>query len=176
MNLARFVTVLLLTALFASGLAADDTVTVTGTKPAPTASVTLMTDVATPAEFGTTYALGQLNNSTYTYGSNFLVKVTYANVTTSVALAFSGSQANYELAYRHNQPGGSVTADVALGTVGTVSTTGAATDTYVSGTTTTAFDGFDTAANATRFALGAKSTTAATSDLSTTVTITVTVQ
>lgn len=176
MKFARFITAALFAAVLSTALAADDTLTVSGTKPAPTATVTLMTDAATPADFGTTYSLGQLNNSTYTYGSNFLVKVSYDNVTTSVALSFSGTATNYALAYRHLQPAGTTTADMAFGTVGTVTTSGTATDTYVSGTTTTAFDGFDTAANATRFAIGAKSTAAATADLSTTVTVTVTVQ
>lgn len=176
MKFARLFAVAAFFAIISPAFAQTDTVTATGTLPAPTVSVTLETDTATPADLGTTYALGQLNNSTYTYGSNFLVKTTYANVTTSIGLAISGSQTNYDLAYRHNQPTGTVTSDAAFGSVGSVNISGAATDTYVSGTATTAYDGFSAAAEATRFAIGARSTTAAAVDLSTTVTLTVTVQ
>lgn len=159
-------------ALAATG---TDTVTATGTVPAPTVSVVLMTDAATPADFGTAYGMGQLNNSSYTYGSNFLIKLTYANVTTDVSLALSGSQTNYNLAYRHTPSGGTMTSDVPFSTtVGTATASGAATDTYASGATTTAFNAFSASGTATKFALGALSTTAAVSGLSTTVTLTVT--
>ncbi|MFD1731943.1 hypothetical protein ACFSC4_14105 [Deinococcus malanensis] len=162
----------------ASGALANtgtDTVTATGTVPAPTVSVVLMTDAATPADFGTGYALNQLNNSTFAYGSNFLIKLTYANVTTNVSLALSGSQANYLLAYRHTPSGGTLTSDVPFSTsVGTATASGTATDTYASGATTTAFNAFGTSTGATRFAIGAKSTTAAVTSLSTTITLTAT--
>jgi hypothetical protein len=101
-------------------------------------------------------------------------------VTTSVGISISGSQTNYSLAYKHTPKLGTTpatTSDVAFGSIGSVSITGAATDTYVKGTDTTAFNGFSTAsADGTVFAIGAKSTTAATADLSTTVSITATVQ
>ena len=176
MKSARLFAVAALFAIISLAFAQTDTVTATGTQPAPTVTVTLMTDAATPADFGTSYAIGQLNNSTYAYGPNFLINTTYANVTTSIGLAISGSQSDYALAYRHNQPAGTVTSDVAFASVGSVNISGAATDTYVSGTTTTAYDGFSTAVDATRFAIGAKSTTAAAVALNTVVTITVTVQ
>lgn len=177
MKLIKITGILALVALLSTALAADgtDTVTASGTKPAASVSVQLMTAANTPADFGTAYSIGQLNSSTYSYGPGFFIKVTYANVGSSVAVAFSGSQTNYDLAYSYQPSGAGTTADVAFGTVGTVNTTGSATDTYVKGTGSTAFTGFDVSTSATTFKIGARSTDAAAVDLSTTVTITVTV-
>ena len=158
-------------ALAATGTAA---VTTTGTVPAPTVSVALTdtTGTALPA----TYAIGQLNNTSFTYGSNFLVQLTYANVVTNVSLALSGTQSNYLLAYEHTPSGGTLTSGVSFATsIGTVTTSGTATATYASGITTTPFTGYSTTTTgATSFAIGAKATTAAVVGLSTPVTLTVT--
>ena len=160
--------------LASGALAATNTATLTttGTQPAPTVSVVLTDTTGTAI---TSATIGQLNNSTYAYGSDFLVELTYANIVTNVSLALSGSQTNYLLAYRHTPDAGTLTSDVPFATsIGTVTTSGAATATYVSGATTSPFTSYSAMTTATHFALGAKATTAAVVGLNTTVTLTVT--
>jgi hypothetical protein len=176
-----------LLALAAFGLAQSDGLTVTGTKPTATLSVVLTDATGTDLGAGTTtYALGQLNNSSFTYGGEFLIYVTYDNVPASVALAISGSQTNYSLAYKFLAKSTLATAStatytegVAFGSLGSAAVAGSAANQIAQGdrdaTPAAAFNSFTTVTgDATKFAVGAKSSAAASVNLGTTVTITAT--
>lgn len=173
----RIIAAASLFALVSAAMAQTDTLTVSGTVPGPTVSVTISN--TSGADFGTTYAIGQLSTSSYVYGNPFILKLTYANVTTSVALAISGTQANYDLAYSFLAATGTTPTEQtqqAFGTIGTVTTSGTATDVYAKGTNNVAFDGFNAdTLNATAFKIGARAQNTAVVGLSTTVTITATV-
>ncbi|MEX2541273.1 MAG: hypothetical protein WD314_05670 [Trueperaceae bacterium] len=67
----------------------------------PSVSVQIMTDSPTPEDFGSGYSLGQLSNNFYTYGTNFIIRVSYSDLSSnSLSLALSGFQPDYLLAWR----------------------------------------------------------------------------
>lgn len=171
--------IIALFALAAAALAQSDGLSVSGTKPAASVTVTLTDASGVSLGTGNTaYSLGALKTDAFTYGADFLVQVTYDNVASSVSLAISGSQTNYTLAYRHltpNATGGAYTNDVAFGTIGSASVSGSSGATFATGSTTTAFNAFNADnLNGTKFGIGAKGSTAASVDLATVVTITAT--
>ncbi|MFK7604125.1 hypothetical protein ACI3L1_18155 [Deinococcus sp. SM5_A1] len=172
-------------ALASGAFAATSTGTLatSGTAPAATVSVFLVDTAGTTAV--SSLDLGTLNNTTYTYGSGtFKIKMTYANVATSVSLALSRTETTpdttYTLAYKFTPEAagtpGTPVSDVAFGTsIGTFTTTGTVTDNFAKGSGTAAFNSVSAAANdGTIFAIGAKSSTASYTALSATVTLTAT--
>jgi hypothetical protein len=174
-------------ALAALGFAQTDGLTVTGTKPGATATVTLTNTSGVDLGAGATaYALGQLSTTAFTYGTGFLIQVDYTNVASSVGLDISGSQTDYTLAFQHKASGATnPTTDIAFSatatSIGSASVTGSASDVYAKGTgnadpaLSTAFNGFNAdSLNATVFNVGAKAATTAAVNLNATVTITAT--
>jgi hypothetical protein len=187
MKHVKQIAIIALVALATFGLAQSDSLSVTGTKPAATLSVTLTDTAGTDLGAGATaYPLGTLTTTGYTYGSEFLIYVTYENVPASVALSISGSQANYDLAYKFLAKSTAATASaatytegVAFGSLGSASVSGAASNQIAQGdrdaTPPVAFNGFTTTTgDGTKFAVGAKAQTTASVDLAATVTITAT--
>ena len=135
-----------------------------------TVSVQIMSDAAVPTDFGTSYSLGQLSNVSYTYGPNFLIKISYTNANNhSLSLSLSGSQTNYELAWRED---GSILDNAFGSSLGSSVTglSGSGSDLYYrSNGTLQSFP-----ADATRYRIGARSTPAASVDLNVPITLTVT--
>jgi hypothetical protein len=155
---ARFLLLLLLLALSPAGLGQS------------TVTVRIMTDSPLPADFGTSYSLGQLGNTTFTYGPNFIIEVSYDLASaTSVSLALEGVQADYELAWRVDGTTDNRSLGAALGT-DVPDLTGSASGLYYrnDGTLRTL------STEATRYRIGARSTPAAVADLQVQVTLTVT--
>lgn len=176
-----------LLALAATGLAQSDGLTVTGTKPGATATVTLTNTSGVDLGAGNTaYALGQLSTTAFTYGTDFLIQVDYTNVASSVSLDISGNQTDYELVFQHLANGATnPTKDIAFSatatTIGSASVTGDDANVFAGGTGNTdttlskAFDKFVVDnLNATKFAVGAKALASAAVGLNATVTITAT--
>jgi hypothetical protein len=187
MKYIKSIGIIAILALAALGFAQTDELTVTGTKPGATATVTLTNTSGVDLGAGATaYAIGQLSTTAFTYGSGFLVQVDYTNVGSSVGLNISGSQADYTLAFQHKASGATnptpdVTFSATATTIGSASVTGSAADMFAKGTgnadvtLSKAFDGFTADnLNATVFNVGAKAATTAAVDLNATVTITAT--
>jgi hypothetical protein len=137
---------------------------------AQTASVQIMTDAPMPTDFGAFYSLGQLNNVGYTYGPNFIIEVSYTEANNhSLSLSLSGSQTNYELVWREAGAGFDNAFGSSLG-AGIVGLNGSGSNVYYrSNGTLQSFP-----ENATHYQIGAKATPAASVDLSTPITLTVT--
>lgn len=137
---------------------------------AQTASVQIMTDAPTPADFGTFYSLGQLNNTSYTYGPNFIIQISYTGANNhSLSLALSGSQANYELAWHEAGTALDNAFATSLG-AGVVGLSGSGSSLYYRS------DGSlqSLPENGTRYQMGARATPSASVDLSTPITLTAT--
>jgi hypothetical protein len=135
-----------------------------------TVSVRIMTDAATPADFGTAYSLGQLNNANFVYGPNFIIELSYTDLSSgSIGLSLSGSQPNFELAWQVPGSGENNPFAVGLGADITVVTS--------SGSGYYRDDGTIQALSslATRYRIGARSTPAAAEDLLLQVTLTATI-
>lgn len=137
---------------------------------AQTVSVQVLTDAAVPADFGTTYLIGQTRNDAYVYGPSFTIGVSYS-LPTSATLTFnlSGSQANYLLAWTVSGSGVDNSFSVALG----------AAVSAVSGSQSNVYYRNDgslqlLAGDATRYKIGVRVTPSATQDLNTLITLTVT--
>lgn len=145
---------------------------VAATGAAQTVTVQIVTDEAVPADFGSTYGLGQLNNTAYVFGPNFLIRVSYSDLTgQSLSFALAGGQQDYRLAWRVagttqvNPMGESLGLAVA-------NLSGSSSGVYYRDDGTLVLLGSD----ATRFQLGAQATPAAIADLSAPVTLTATLQ
>lgn len=136
----------------------------------PSLSVQIVTDSAVPNDFGTFYPLGQLRNDSYVYGSEFLIRISYSDVSGSLSLAFSGGQANYLLAWRvagttdNNPFTSNLGADVS-------GLSGSSSDLYYRHDGTLQL----LSSEATRYRIGARSTASASQDLSLFITLTATV-
>jgi hypothetical protein len=149
--------------------AQSDSVTVTGTKPSGTVEVRYMTDSAIPEDFGTDYPLGQLVNGSFSYGSKFIIEVSYTNLSTSsISVGLSGSQPDYLLAWRADDSTEDNGFEVDLG-ADVVGLSGDGSGYYRQDGTLQLL-----ATDATRYRIGASSTTKASIDLSQEVTLTVT--
>lgn len=168
-------------ALAANG---STTLTATGTVPAPTVQISVVSAAAGNAPFGSSYAIpGVLSNSAYTYGPEFLVMISYTNVTSSVQLTFSGAQQDYNLAYHFKNSYGGIQentlVDAPFNNTGTGTgdgfNLGAQTNAFIAGRLQTPFTQYvSTPGDATRFAIGARSTPNASVNLNTVVTLTAT--
>lgn len=137
---------------------------------AQSVTVQLMTDASLPADLGSTYSLGQLNNVAFTYGPNVVIKISYTNLNNhSLSLSFSGNQPNYEFAWRENGSSLDQTFGSSLGmSVGGLSNSD--TNLYYRSDGTL----HSLSVNATRYQVGARSTPAASVDLNAPVTLTAT--
>ncbi|GGK29729.1 hypothetical protein GCM10008955_24430 [Deinococcus malanensis] len=137
---------------------------------AQTVSVQILTDASLPADFGVNYPLGQTRNDAYVYGANFIIGVSYdLPSSSSLTLSLSGSQANYFLAWTVAGSG----IDQAMGTALGTAVSG------VSGSQSNVYYRQDgtlhlLAGEATRYRIGARATPAATADLNTVITLTLT--
>lgn len=133
-------------------------------------SVQIMTDGAVPADFGTSYSLGALDNLSYRYGPNFIVRVSYSNLSgEALSISLSGGQPNYTLAWRVDGTGDNNAFTVSLG-ADVTGLSGSASDQYYRNDGTLRILSSD----ATRYRLGAKSTPQAGDDLLVQVTLTAT--
>lgn len=134
-----------------------------------TVSVRIMTDALTPADFGTAYELGQLNNDTFTYGPNFIIELSYSDLSSdSINLSLTGKQAGYELAWRVPETGENNAFSVSLG-ADVSGLSGSGSGYYRNDGTVQGLP-----VNATRYRLGARSTPAAAEDLLLQITLTAT--
>jgi hypothetical protein len=137
---------------------------------AQTVSVQIMTDAPVPADFGTLYSLGQLNNASYTYGPNFIIQVSYSDASNhSLSLALSGSQANYELAWREAGTALDNAFANSLG-AGVVGLSGSGSGLFYRSDGTLQ----SLSVSGTRYQMGARATPSASADLSTPITLTAT--
>lgn len=132
-------------------------------------SVRIMTDALSPADFGTAYSLGQLNNDTYTYGPNFIIELSYSDLSSdSINLSLTGNQSGYKLAWQVPDTGENNAFTVSLGAdVSGLSGSGSG---YYRNDGTIQGLSID----ATRYRIGARSTPAAAEDLLLQVTLTAT--
>ena len=137
---------------------------------AQTVSVQLLTDATTPISFGASYPLGQTRNDSYTYGSSFIIGLSYSfPVSTTLTFNLSGAQADYLLAWTVLGSGIENAFTAALGAPAS-GIVGAQSNVYYRNDgTVQPFSG-----NATRYKIGVRATPAATQDLNTTVTLTIT--
>jgi hypothetical protein len=136
----------------------------------PSVSVQIMTDATVPVDFGTNYPLGQLDNLSYAYGANFIIQVSYSGLDgSSLSLALSGSQPNYQLAWRVAGTSENNAFGVALG-ADVSGLSGSASDQYYRNDGTLRL----LSTEATRYRIGARSTPAASEDLLVQVTLTAT--
>lgn len=136
-----------------------------------TVTVRIMTDSPAPGDFGTSYPLGPLSNDAYVYGQSFIIEVSYdLAVLHTLSLSLSGSQPNYDLAWRvdgttDDNPFGSL-----LGAEVTDLSGSASAQYYKDDGTLHSLSVI-----ATRYKIGAKATPDASEDLSVQVTLTATI-
>jgi hypothetical protein len=134
-----------------------------------TISVRIMTDASTPVDFGTSYSLGLLNNDGFTYGPNFIIELSYSDLSSgSIGLSLAGSQPDFELAWQVPGSGENNPFTVGLGADVPV-ITGSGSGYYRNDGSIQAVSSL-----ATRYRIGARSTPAAADDLLLQVTLTAT--
>jgi hypothetical protein len=134
-----------------------------------TISVRIMTDAPTPADFGTAYPLGQLNNANFVYGPNFIIELSYTDLSSgSIGLSLSGSQPAFELAWQVAGTSENNAFTVGLG-ADVSNLSGSGSGYYRDDGTVQALSTL-----ATRYRIGARSTPAAADDLLLQVTLTAT--
>ena len=137
---------------------------------AQTVSVQLLTDAMTPTSFGVSYPLGQTRNDSYTYGSSFIIGLSYSfPVSTTLTFNLSGAQVDYQLAWTVVGSGIENGFTAALGAPAS-GIVGVQSNVYYRNDGTVQ----SLSGNATRYKIGVRSTPAATRDLNTTVNLTVT--